>query len=87
MGLELLTFLGLVLFLEGVGLALFPVGIRRMLDHFAGLTPPQLRVIGLGFAVVAALLLVILARVAYGGDGAGMSFAFPMTRRFIAGLF
>lgn len=87
MVLELLTFLGLALLLEGVIMVLFPAGIRRVLDHFAVLTPPQLRLIGLGFAVVAALKLVILARVANGGDGAGMSFTFPMTRRFAAGLF
>lgn len=86
MAVELLTFLGLALLLEGVVMALFPVGIRRMLDHFASLTPPQLRVIGLGFSVVSALMLVILARLANGGTGAGLSFAFPMTRRFLAGL-
>ena len=85
MALELLTFLGLALLLEGVAMALFPAGIRRMLDHFAVLTPQQLRVIGLGFAVVAALMLVILARLA--NDGAGISFSFPMTRHFVAGLF
>jgi uncharacterized protein YjeT (DUF2065 family) len=87
MAVELLTFLGLALLLEGVIMALFPAGIRRMLDQFAALTPPQLRVIGLGFAVVSVLMLVILARLANGGAGASLSFAFPMTRRFFAGLF
>ena len=87
MAVELLTFLGLALLLEGVILALFPAGVRRMLDQFAALAPQQLRIIGLGFAVVAVLVLVILARVANGGDAGGMSFAFPATRRFIAGLF
>ncbi len=82
---ELLTFLGLALLLEGVVLALFPAGMRRMLDQFAALSAAQLRVIGLGFTVVAALVLVIVARVA-NGDG-GMSFAFPATRRLVAGLF
>lgn len=85
MTLELLTFLGLALLLEGVIMALFPSGIRRMLDHFSAMGPPQLRIIGLGFAVVAALMLVIVARVA--NDGAGMAFAFPQTRHFLAGLF
>jgi len=83
---ELLTFLGLALLLEGVILALFPAGIRRMLDQFAALTAPQLRVIGLVFTVAAALVLVIVARLANGG-GEGMSFAFPATRRFVAALF
>ena len=87
MAVELLTFLGLALLLEGVIMALFPVGIRRMLDQIGAMTPPQLRVIGLGCAVVAALMLVILARLANGGGGAGLSFSFPMTRRFVAGLF
>lgn len=82
---ELLTFLGLALLLEGVIMALFPSGIRRMLDHFSEMDPPQLRIIGLGFAVVAALMLVIVARVA--NDGAAMAFAFPQTRHFLAGLF
>lgn len=87
MALELLTFLGLVLLLEGVIMALFPTGIRHMLDYFATLTPPQLRIIGLGFAGVAALALVIVAHFADSGTGPGMSFAFPSTRAFIAGLF
>lgn len=87
MALELLTFLGLALLLEGVVMALFPSGIRRMLDQFAQLTPPQLRIIGLGFAVVAALGLMIVARVTQDDASAGMSFAFPMTRGFVAGLF
>ena len=87
MAVELLTFVGLALLLEGVVLALFPMGMRHMLDHFAALAPGQLRIIGLGFAAVAALALVILARLANGGDGAGMTFSFPMTRRFVAGLF
>ncbi len=81
---ELLTFLGLALLLEGVVLALFPAGMRRMLDQFAALSAAQLRVIGLGFTVVAVLVLVIVARVANGG---GVSFAFPATRRLVAGLF
>ncbi|GEM_PF-2544901 len=85
MAVELLTFLGLALLLEGVVLALFPAGIRRMLDQFAALSPPQLRVIGLCFTAAAALVLVIVARVANGGGG--MSFAFPATRRLVAGLF
>ena len=84
---ELLTFLGLALLLEGVIMALFPTAMRRMLDQFAALAPQQLRVIGLGFAVAAALALVILARLAEGSDGAGMSFAFPLTRGFVAALF
>jgi len=85
--LELLTFLGLGLFLEGIVFALFPSGVRGMLDRFAVLTPQKLRIIGLGFAVVAALMLVILARVSDRGTGAGMSFDFSMTRHFVASLF
>ncbi len=84
MAVELLTFLGLALLLEGVAMALFPAGIRRMLDQLASLTAAQLRITGLGFAVVAALALVILAH--FASDPDGMSFAFPDTRRFVAGL-
>ena len=87
MALELLTFLGLTLLLEGVVLALFPGGMKRMMDQFAALTPQQLRVIGLGFAAVAAVCLIILSR--FSGDGSigGMSFAFPQTRGLFAGVF
>lgn len=87
MALELLTFLGLTLFLEGVVLALFPGGMRRMMDQFAAMTAQQLRVVGLGFAAVAAVGLVILSR--FSGDETigGMTFAFPETRSLLAGLF
>jgi uncharacterized protein YjeT (DUF2065 family) len=87
MAFELLTFLGLAFLLEGVALALFPGGLRRMMARFAALAPQQLRLIGLGAAAVAALGLVTLSRA--GGDGGvgGMTFAFPATRAFIAALF
>ena len=86
MALELLTFLSLALLLEGVFLALFPSGVRRMLDQFDALTPQQLRTIGLGASVAAVILLTILAKVVGDGAGGAVSFAFPMTRRFVAGL-
>lgn len=87
MALELLTFLGLALLLEGVVLALFPGAMQRMMEQFAALTAQQLRVIGLGFAAVAALGLVILSRFSGDTGFGGMSFAFPETRRFFAALF
>ena len=87
MALELLTFLGLALFLEGVVLALFPDAMRRMMAQFSMLAPSQLRLIGLGLAVVAALVLVVLARFYGDGDGAGMVLGFAATRQFMAGLF
>lgn len=87
MALELLTFLGLALLLEGVLLALFPGHMRRMMEQFAALGPGQLRGLGLGLAVAAALALVGLS--VFSGDDkvGGMSFAFPATRHLIAGLF
>ncbi|MDH3242044.1 MAG: DUF2065 domain-containing protein [Alphaproteobacteria bacterium] len=87
MALELLTFLGLALLLEGVVLALFPGGMKRMMVQFAGLTAQQLRVVGLGFAAVAALGLILLSRFGGDGGGGGMAFAFPETRAFFAGFF
>ncbi len=84
MAVELATFLGLAMLLEGVAMALFPGGSRRMLDQVASLTAAQLRIIGLSLAVVAALALMILAH--FASDPDGMSFAFPETRRFVAGL-
>jgi uncharacterized protein YjeT (DUF2065 family) len=85
--LELLTFLGLALLAEGVILALFPGGMGRMMAQFSALAPSQLRNIGLGFALAAALILVVIARFFEDGDGAGMVLGFPATRHFIAGLF
>lgn len=85
--LELLTFLGLALLLEGVALALFPNHLRRMMERFALLTPQQLRIIGLGFAAGAAMVLVVLSLFSGDGGVGGMTFAFPATRRFLADLF
>ncbi len=86
MVLELLTFMGLALLLEGVILALFPGGMGRMMAQFAALAPSQLRNIGLGFALVAALVLMVLARFFETGGGAKV-LGFTATRHFIAGLF
>jgi len=87
LALELLTFLGLTLLLEGVVLALFPGAMQRMMEQFAAMSVQQLRTIGLGFAALAGLGLVILSR--FSGDESigGMSFAFPQTRHLLAGLF
>ncbi len=87
MALELLTFLGLAFLLEGVVLALFPGGFRRMMVQIAALSPQQLRLVGLGVAAVAALGLVTLSRAGGAGGVGGMTFAFPDTRAFIAALF
>ena len=87
MVLELLTFLGLGLLLEGVILALFPDGMRRTMAQFSALAPSQLRNLGLGFALAAALILMVLARFFETGDGAGMALSFAETRHFIAGLY
>ncbi|MDX1483925.1 MAG: DUF2065 domain-containing protein [Alphaproteobacteria bacterium] len=87
MAFELLTFLGLALLVEGVILALFPAAMRRMMEQFAALPPDRLRMVGLGFAVAAAVALVILSHVADDGGGRGMAFAFPETRRLVGTLF
>ncbi len=87
MVLELLTFVGLALLLEGVILALFPGAVGRTMAHFAALAPSQLRNIGFGFALVAALILMVLARFFETGGEAGMVLDFTATRHFIAGLF
>ncbi len=86
MVLELLTFVGLALLLEGVILALFPGGMGRMMAQFSALAPSQLRNIGLGFAFVAALIFGVVARFFEDGDGAAMVLGFAATRHFIAGL-
>jgi uncharacterized protein YjeT (DUF2065 family) len=86
LALELLTFLGLTLLLEGVVLALFPSGMKRMMEQFEAMSAQQLRVVGLGFAVIAAIGLVLLSRFTGSEAIGGMSFAFPETRAFFAGL-
>lgn len=86
MVLELLTFLGLALLVEGILLALFPEGIRRMMVELSGFDGTRLRAIGLIFAGGAALLLMILARV-WGDDGGTVALGFPQTRDLIAALF
>ena len=87
MALEILTFFGLAMLLEGVLLALFPGAMQRMMAQFAVLAPSQLRNIGLGFAIAAALALALLSRFSGGPEGRGIVFGFSETRHLIAGLF
>ncbi len=72
--LELLTFLGLVLFLEGVLLALFPEALRRMMLAFAARPAPWLRRHGLIIAILAAGFLYGLSVMA-SGDGDALAFS------------
>jgi hypothetical protein len=57
-----------------------------MMAQFASLGSSQLRTVGLGFSVLAALVLVVLSWVSGGAENGGMVFGFPTTRAVIAGL-
>lgn len=75
MAIELLTFLGLVIVVEGVLLALFPVALIRMMHEIAALPPERLRRMGLVAAVCGgAFLLVLSGWLADHGATAGLGF-------------
>jgi len=46
---DLITALGLLLFIEGLFLAIFPTRIKNMLKSIEGISPTKLRSIGIFF--------------------------------------
>lgn len=73
--LEFLTFLGLVLFVEGILLALFPEPLRRMMAMFAERPSAWLRRYGLIVAVLAAGFLFLVAELSAPAAGSAVSHA------------
>ena len=71
---ELLTFLGLALLVEGVAFALFPDALRRAMASLALMEPARLRVVGLTAVVGAAALLFFLSEFAEPGHGGALGF-------------
>jgi uncharacterized protein YjeT (DUF2065 family) len=82
MAIELFTFLGLVIVVEGVLLALFPAALARMMRDMAAQPPERLRRIGLVAAVGGAAFLLILAGW-LADDGATAGLGFPRLRALL----
>ncbi len=57
---DLLTALALVLVIEGVLYALFPAGMRRMIEQALAIPEPQMRAAGLAAAVLGVGLVWLL---------------------------
>ena len=86
MALELLTFLGLAILVEGVLLALMPGAISRMMAEFATRAPERLRHLGLVAAIAAAAFLMVLAHLSDGAAADDARLGFPVLRGVLAGL-
>lgn len=86
MAIELLTFLGLVIVVEGVLLALFPAALVRVMRDMAAQPPERLRRIALVAAVCGgAFLLILSGWLADHGATAGLGFR-GLRAWFVQGL-
>jgi uncharacterized protein YjeT (DUF2065 family) len=54
---DLITALGLLLFIEGLFLAIFPTRIKNMLKSIEGISPTKLRSIGIFFFLLGFLIV------------------------------
>jgi uncharacterized protein YjeT (DUF2065 family) len=54
---DLITALGLLLFIEGLFFAIFPTRIKSMLKSIEGISPTKLRSTGIFFVVVGFLIV------------------------------
>jgi uncharacterized protein len=57
---DLLTALGLMFVIEGASWALFPEGMKRMMERMITLPVQQIRVAGLVFAIFGFLIVGVL---------------------------
>jgi uncharacterized protein YjeT (DUF2065 family) len=57
---EILTAVGLLLFIEGLLYALFPGGMKSMLNSMKDLSEQKLRVGGLIFAIIGFLIIAYI---------------------------
>jgi uncharacterized protein YjeT (DUF2065 family) len=60
--LEILTAVGLLLFTEGLLYALFPSGMKSMLNSMKDLSEQKLRVGGLIFAIIGFLIIAYIKK-------------------------
>ena len=59
---EILTAVGLLLFIEGLLYALFPGGMKSMLNSMKDLSEQKLRVGGLIFAIIGFLIIAYIKK-------------------------
>ena len=59
---EILTAVGLLLFIEGLLYALFPGGMKSMLNSMKDLSEQKLRVGGLFFAIIGFLIIAYIKK-------------------------
>ena len=59
---EILTAVGLLLFIEGLLYALFPCGMKSMLNSMKDLSEKKLRVGGLIFAIIGFLIIAYIKK-------------------------
>jgi uncharacterized protein YjeT (DUF2065 family) len=59
---EILTAVGLLLFIEGLLYALFPGGMKSMLNSMKDLSEQKLRVGGLIFAIIGFLIIAYVKK-------------------------
>ena len=57
---DLLTALGLMFVIEGASWALFPEGMKRMMERMTSMPVQQVRIAGLVFAVFGFLIVGVL---------------------------
>jgi len=60
--LEILTAVGLLLFIEGLLYAIFPSGMKSMLNSMKDLSEKKLRVGGLIFAIIGFIIIVYIKK-------------------------
>jgi len=60
--LEILTAVGLLLFIEGLLYALFPGGMKSMLNSMKDLSEQKLRVGGLIFAIIGFIIIAYIKK-------------------------
>jgi len=59
---EILTAIGLLLFLEGVLYAIFPRGMKNMLNMLKDMSEQKLRTGGLTFAIIGFIIIFLVKK-------------------------
>jgi len=60
---EIFTALGLLLFIEGLLYAIFPSGMKKMLNSMKDLSEQRLRVGGLFFAIIGFIIIAYIKKI------------------------
>jgi len=59
---EILTAIGLLLFLEGIFYAIFPRGMKNMLNMLRDMSEQKLRIGGLIFAIIGFIIIFLVKK-------------------------